>query len=186
MYVLADVKTLRLAGWRAFAASLIGAGLMAVCAQLAFYLPGKPVPITMQVFAVVCCALVLGSRWAAVAQVEYLLAGLMGAPVFAVIKAGPAAFAGPSAGYLIGFVPMAYVIGTLFERSARRDVASAVIAGLAGVCALYVFGVMWLAVGYGTMFPGVGAWVVGVAPFVGVDAVKVAAAAVLCVGRRGR
>lgn len=185
MHVLADVKTRKLTGWRAFVASLIGAVFVAACAQLVFYLPGNPVPITMQVFAVVCCALVLGGRWAALAQVEYLTAGLLGAPVFATIKAGPLAFAGPTAGYLIGFVPMAYVAGMLFEKS-RRDAAGAAMAGIAGVCTLYTFGVMWLAIGYGTMFPGIGVWLVGAAPFIGVDAVKVTAAAILFSGKKTR
>ena len=183
MYVASQVRPWRLTGHRALLASLAGAALTAVCAQTAFYLPGKPVPITMQVFAVVCCGLMLGSRYAALAQIEFLAAGLLGAPVFAGFRAGPAALLGPTGGYLVGFVAAAFVAGLFFETARHKVLATACVAGLLGTAVIYVFGVSWLAVWQGSSFPGLAAWMTGVLPFVGVDAVKVALAAMVCVGR---
>ncbi len=160
-------------------ASLAGAALTAVSAQIAFHLPGNPIPITLQVFAVACCANVLGSRLAALSQLEYLAAGLLGAPIFAGFKAGPAALAGPTGGYLIGFAAMAFVTGLIVERSARAF-PDRLIAGLIGVAVLYTCGAGWLAVWLrmsGSAVPTLQSWLLGAAPFVGVDAVKVAVAA---------
>lgn len=178
MNVLVQGRVQPLSGRRALVASLVGAAFTAICAQIAVPLPGHPVPVTMQVFAVVCCGMVLGSRWGAVSQLQYLAAGLLGAPVFAMGKAGPAALAGPTGGYLVGFVAAAYLVGYLLEAVPSRSFASACAAGMAGVAAIYVFGAAWLAVWSGpASASGWMAWVWGSAPYIGVDAVKVAIAA---------
>lgn len=178
MNVLAQTRLQSIGGRRALAASLVGAAFTAVCAQIAIPLPGHPVPITMQVFAVVCCGMALGARWGAVAQLQYLAAGVLGAPVFAMGKAGPAALVGPTGGYLVGFVAGAFVIGRLLETASHRSFASSFAAGMAGVATVYVFGAAWLAVWSGpASASGWMAWVWGSAPYIGVDAVKVAVAA---------
>ncbi|MCL5104388.1 MAG: biotin transporter BioY [Armatimonadetes bacterium] len=183
MQVLSQTGFRELTGRRAVAASIIGAAFTAVCAQVAFYLPENPyVPITMQTFAVVLCAMMLGSRLGALSQLEYLAAGMLGAPVFAGFKPGPAAVAGPTLGYLVGFVAAAYVVG-LFIESTRRTLASGLIAGLLGVAVIYTFGLAWLTIWGRAIFPGWASWMAGAAPFVGLDAVKVTLAAMLCFGR---
>ena len=186
MNVLSRVISYRLTGRRALIASLTGAALTAVCGQIAFHLPGTPVPVTMQVFAVVCCGMVLGSRWAAIAQMQFLTAGRLGAPVFAGFGAGPAALVGPTGGYLVGFVAAAFIVGYVFETASRRNFASACLAGAMGVCVIYTFGVAWLSIWLGPRFSGVVPWMIGAAPFVGVDAVKVVAAAMLCAERSNK
>ena len=184
MRVLSQTGFRELTGYKALAASLIGAALTALCAQVAFYLPGNPyVPVTMQTFAVVLCAMTLGSRLGALSQMEYLAVGLLGAPVFAGFKSGPAAVVGPTLGYLIGFVAAAYVVG-LFIESTRRTLASGLIAGMLGVAVIYIFGAAWLTIWGRAIFPGWACWMAGVAPFVGLDAAKVTLAAMLCFKRR--
>ncbi|MCX8053385.1 MAG: biotin transporter BioY, partial [Armatimonadetes bacterium] len=91
-----------LSGWRSVVATLAGAALTSVCAQIGFYLPGNPIPVTLQVFAVALCSMMLGGRLAAISQIQYLAAGLLGAPVFAGFKGGVGALAGPTGGYLLG------------------------------------------------------------------------------------
>ena len=182
MQVLTRVKPAELTGHKAIIASLIGAAFTAVCAQLAFHLPGNPVPVTMQVFAVLCCGLMLGSKVACLAQIEYIVAGCLGAPVFAGFMGGPAALIGPSGGYLIGFVVAAFVIGLVMESVLERNLKTACIAGMIGVGAIYAFGVAWLSV-WLRIFDSSSvcwqSWALGVAPFVGIDAVKVVIAAKL-------
>ncbi len=181
--VLEQARRRELTGRGAVVASLIGAGVTAVCAQLAFYLPGNPVPVTMQVFAVVACGLMLGSRIGALAQLEYLAAGAAGLPVFAGLKGGVGAIAGPTGGYLAAFVVAAFVVGAVAERTRRGSVAVDCAAGLLGVAVVYTLGRAWFAVWLGDV-SGLRSWALGVAPFAGLDAVKVALAAMLCGGRR--
>ena len=182
MQVSARIRPSRLTGRRAVAASCAGAALTAVCAQIGFHLPGNPVPVTLQVFAVVMCGMALGGRLGAISQIEYLLAGAAGAPVFAGFKGGLVVLAGPTGGYLVGFVAAAFVVGELVEGLPRRSVAGLCLAGLAGVAVIYIFGRAWFAIWLGDL-TGLGSWALGVAPFIGLDAVKVVAAAAICRGR---
>ncbi len=178
MQVWIAARSRELTGWRAAAATLAGAALTAVCAQIGFYLPGNPIPVTLQVFAVVSCGMALGGRLGAISQIEYLVAGAVGAPVFAGFRGGLGALAGPTGGYLVGFIAAAYVTGTLAARLDRRSFAGLCAAGLAGVVVTYLFGRAWFALWLGTA-SGLASWALGVAPFVGIDAIKVAAAAAI-------
>ena len=179
MQIATRIRHDKLTGHKAFLASLVGAAATAVCAQISFHLPDNPVPITMQTFAVLSCGLLLGSRYGALSQLEYLAAGFFGAPVFADFKPASVAFAGPTAGYLVGFVAAAYVVGLFMEMVSQRTFSTACAAGLLGVAVTYIFGAGWLAVQAGW-----GSWVMGIAPFVGVDLVKAVFAATLWTPRR--
>lgn len=169
MQVLTDIRQRPLTGYRALVATLIGAALTAACAKLAFFLPGNVVPVTMQVFAVLLCGMVLGSRLGAIAQMQYVMIGLMGAPVFS-FTAGPVALYGPTGGYLIGFILAAYVTGLIVERLQSNTFAAYWLAGLFGVGAVYTCGVAWLCV--------LGIPKLALA-FLGLDAAKAALAAAI-------
>lgn len=192
VFARVNIKPRTLTGYRAVIASLMGAAFTAVCAQVAFHLPGNPIPFTMQVFAVLCCGMVLGSKYGALSQIEYLVAGLCGAPIFADFKAGPIAFQGPTGGYLIGFIAAAFVMGYLMERVVDHTFFAMCLAGAVGVWTIYTCGAAWLAVWIqlfgrifqGYSFPGWSSWMLGIAPFVGIDAVKVIIAARICAGKR--
>jgi biotin transport system substrate-specific component len=168
-------------------ATLACALLTSVLAQAAIRLPYTPVPVTFQVVGVLLSGLLLGSRLGALAQMQYLAIGLAGLPVFAGGSFGPAALLGPSGGYLPGFVAGAFVTGLVFERCATRDALHAFWAGMAGVAALYVFGVAWLSVwltATGAYSPAVSALALGAVPFVCIDAAKAMLAAGLVSGRQ--
>jgi len=168
--------------------SLAFTGITVASAQIAIPLGFTPVPITFQVLAVLLSGLTLGSRWGAISQMQYLALGALGLPVFAGLSGGPAAFFGPSAGYLIGFVPGAFIVGWVFERMGERSRFGAWVAGIAGVCAIYLCGASWLAV-WLSMFSSKGltmhtVWALGIAPFIGIDLLKAIAASGLAVGGR--
>jgi biotin transport system substrate-specific component len=159
------------------------------CSQIAIHLPISPVPVTLQVLAVLLSGLVLGSRWGAVCQIEYLVMGAAGLPVFAGFTGGPAAFIGPSAGYLLGFIPGAFLAGLIFERLQSRTHLAAWAAGIAGIAGIYAVGAPW--VGAWLALAGRsphsilhGAWFAGVVPFFGIDLVKAFAASGLALGGR--
>lgn len=172
------------------AASLIFTAVTAVSAQIAIPLGFTPVPITLQVLVVLLSGLTLGSRWGAVSQMQYLALGALGLPVFAGWNAGPVALWGPTAGYLIGFVPAAFLAGWAIERAGSRRGIGAWLGGVLGIAAIYLCGASWLVMWMSVIsLESVGlakVWALGVAPFIGVDLLKALAASGLSVaGRSG-
>ena len=102
----------RTRGWMALG-SLLFAVLTAAAAAVSFPLPFSPVPVTLQTFAVLLAGSMLGPVWGPVSQLLYLAAGVAGMPVFANGGAGLGSIAGPTGGYLVGFVPAAWLMGLL-------------------------------------------------------------------------
>ena len=187
LQTLVDIKKKGISLKKALVVTLVGAMFTAICAQLSFYLPGNPIPVTLQVFAVICCGVILGSKLGAIAQLQYLAAGLMGAPVFAGFKSGPAWIAGPTGGYLVGFVLAAYVAGKTVELLKRNDKSAIMMSGLFGVFVVYITGAAWLSVWMriaGSSLPNWQNWLMGISPFICIDFMKVAAAAIFCPGKK--
>jgi biotin transport system substrate-specific component len=116
-----------------------------IMAQVAVYLPWTPVPITGQTLAVLVAAMVLG-RWGALSQVFYIAIGLAGVPWFAGASGGPAVIAGPTFGYIAGFVVAAYLVGLILERheAMRRIIPLAIIMGIANVVIILGLGTVYL------------------------------------------
>lgn len=122
-----------------------GAGFVALAAQIEIHLGFTPVPITLQTFAVLLVGAALGSLLGVAALALYLLAGVIGAPVYAGGEGGWEWIEGATGGYLVGFVLAAGVAGLLAERHWDRRLATAVTALLTGNILVYVFGLPWLA-----------------------------------------
>ncbi len=157
------------------------AALTVMAARIAIPLPFSPVPVTLQVLAVILSGLVLGSRRGALSQVEYLALGLVGLPVFAG-GVGPAALWGPTGGYLLSFPVAAFAAGWVSERLRTGDKIGILLASLAAIVVIYVGGAAWLTVWLGGNLGR--AWTLGVAPFVLVDVVKALVAASVVGGGR--
>lgn len=153
---------------------LVQAGLMAaliaVGALIALPVPGIPVPIVLQTFFIYITGLLLGARWGTVAVAVYLIAGACGLPVFAGGSGGVARLAGPTGGFLVGFVPGVAVIGALADR--LRGAAGDLAAMAGGTVVIYLPGVLWLAQVTG-MSPIAAA--AAMVPFLAGDALKMAA-----------
>ena len=152
---------------------LAGSALLALSAQVS--VPFYPVPVTGQTLVVLMIGMAYGSRLGAATLLAYLIEGGMGLPVFANGGAGWAYLAGPTGGYLIGFVVAAFVIGLLAERGMGRGPISAGLAMLVGTAIIYVFGVTHLSgfIGFQESIA------VGVLPFLYGDVLKLIVAAVL-------
>jgi biotin transport system substrate-specific component len=90
--------------------------LTGILAQVRFYLPWSPVPLTGQTFAVLLSAIVLGKWWGGISQSIYLGVGIAGVPWFAGMNGGFTYLAGPTGGYLIGFVLAAFFLGYFVDR----------------------------------------------------------------------
>lgn len=160
---------------------LTGVALVAVLAKVSFFI--GPVPITGQTLGVIVVGAALGARRGAAALTTYLLVGLAGLPVFAGPVAGPAYALAPSFGFVLGFIPAAFVAGWFAERAWDRRpalafvgfAAASIIPFLVGVP--YMAGVLALALGQEITLGGIldaGVW-----PFIVPGIIKAAAAALL-------
>ncbi len=142
--------------------------LMALAAQVRIVLPFTPVPFTGQVLVVLLGALVLG-RYGALGQGMYL--GMGATFGWFSGMAGFAALLGPTSGYLLGFVLASVVIGEMVERRKEWNMSQVMAAMSLGVLIIYAIGAAQLALFLGLNVPE--AILLGVVPFVTVDALKV-------------
>ena len=122
-----------------------GALLTAACAQISIKIPGSPVPLTGQTFAVVLVGAGLGARRGGLSMLLYVALGLV-APVYAGGTQGTAVLFGSSGGYLFGFVLAAWAMGAIAEHGGDRRVISAVCAFAVGQLLIFGVGVPWLKV----------------------------------------
>jgi len=158
--------SLRMTVYASLLAALIAAG-----AYLA--LPIGPVPIVLQNFFIFLSGLLLGPRWGAASVGVYLMAGALGLPVFAGGIGGIGRFAGPTGGYLLGYLPAVYMIGWISKKSKGRG-ALDVLAMVCGSIVIYTCGVSWLKILSGMTLAKTLA--VGMYPFILGDGLKIAAA----------
>jgi biotin transport system substrate-specific component len=151
------------------ALTIAGVVLVAVLAQVRIPLPFTPVPITGQTFGVLLVGAALGARRGGASLLLYLALGAAGLPLFAGAGAGPGYLLGPTAGYLVGFVPAAWFVGRFAERGWGRGLTSSLALFAAGQTIIYACGVGWLAsrVGLPT------ALIQGLLPFLPLDLIKV-------------
>ena len=165
------MRASRIADWTMCA---LMAAVTGVLAQL--IIPIGPVPINMATLAVLIAGGLLGAKYGAVSLTVYLLLGAVGVPVFAGMGAGFGILTGPTGGYIVGYIVMAWITGFSAERWGRRGLPLA--AGMAaGTLALYTLGTAWFMFSRGMgLFASLMSCVF---PFLPMDAVKIAAAAAL-------
>ena len=165
-----------------------GSLLIALSAQLQFILPFSPVPITGQTFTVLLLGALYGSKRGPATVITYLALGVLGLPVFAGGAFGVARLVGPTAGYLVGFLVAAFVVGLLSERGWDRKPWTTAASMIIGNGIIYMTGVLWLSrfVGWQAVLS------TGFLPFLAGDALKIALATILLpagwklIGRSGQ
>lgn len=164
-----------------------GSLLIAIAAQVS--VPMYPVPMTLQTLAILLVGFALGSRLGALALVAYLAEGAMGLPVFA-NGMSTAAFAGPTVGFLFGFIGLAWLAGFAAENGMTRNVATTAISAIVASALLYIPGAIWpmfVASSFGIEagWVGIGTdkiWAWFMAPFLLGDLVKAIVAALIVTG----
>jgi biotin transport system substrate-specific component len=162
-------------------AALALLGTLVLVASAKVQVPFYPVPMTLQTLAVLTLGALFGARLAAATLALYLGEGLIGLPVFAGAAAGPAYVAGPTGGYLVGFLLAAALVGWLAERGWTRGWLLALAAMTLGHVVIFAAGYAWLA----PMLGAGKAWAVGVVPFAAATLAKTLLAAALAIaGRR--
>ncbi|HET8927811.1 MAG TPA: biotin transporter BioY [Microbacterium sp.] len=145
--VLADLVARPDSRARAFAVDaalvLAGVALVALLAKVSFFI--GPIPITGQTLGVIIVGAALGSRRGAASLTTYLLVGLAGLPVFAGPVAGPAYVLSPSFGFIVGFIPAAFVAGWFAERAWDRRPWLAFVGFAAASIVPFLVGVPYMA-----------------------------------------
>lgn len=153
------------------------AAMMAVGAYIKIPVPVSPVPITLQTFFILLAGAILGARWGTISVIVYLLLGIAGLPVFSGGSSGLGMFFGPTGGYLIGFIFGAFIIGFLCDRYGRDKVHLNMLFMLAGLFAIYLFGVLQLMNVASLSFPE--AIALGLIPYIPGAILKIIASSVI-------
>lgn len=146
---------------------IAGSALIALSAHIK--VPFFPVPVTMQTMVILLIGMTYGSRLGALTVLAYLAEGAMGLPVFAG-GAGLAYMAGPTGGYLFGFLISAFVLGNLAERGWGKTWQTTAAAMVIGNLVIYTFGVIWLSNVIGSFDKGLQ---FGLLPFIYGDILKI-------------
>ena len=156
----------------------IFAGILCVCSVMT--IPIGPVPVTMGLFGIMLAAGILGLKRGTIAVAVFILIGAVGVPVFSGFRGGLAPLAGPTGGYIWGYVPMAVLIGLLtLKMPANKWLAMLryFLAILAGVAVCYAMGtIQFMIVQDADFVTAIGLCVI---PFIPVDIAKALAASYL-------
>lgn len=126
------------------------AAVTAVCSQIT--IPIQPVPITLGTFAVLMAGGFLGKRYGFLAIAIYLLLGMAGVPVFSMMRGGISVLAGPGGGFIVGFAPMAFLVGLVVEKLGY-SFKNMFIATICGTAICYIMGLAWF-----MFLTGTGIW----------------------------
>lgn len=157
-----------------------GTALTALAAQVVIPVPGSPVPVTGQTFAVLLTAAALGPARGLAAQALYLILGAVGLPVFAGAGHGTGVAFGATGGYLAAFLAAAAIVGYGARRGADRSPVRTLLLFALASAVIYVIGTTWLCLDTGmSASAGIAA---GVTPFLPGDAAKALLAAGLLPG----
>lgn len=150
-------------------AAAVGLGVVILTLASKVQVPFWPVPMTLQTLAVLMIGATAGMRLGGTTVLAWLGLGALGAPVLAT-GAGLAYMAGPTGGYLAGFLIAAIAVGYLADRGHGRTIVSALAMLLVGEVAIYALGIGWLSALIGTQK----AIAAGLLPFIPAEILKLA------------
>lgn len=160
--------------------------LTAVGAYLSIPLPFTPVPVTLATLAAMLSGTMLGSKYGSISQIVYIFIGAIGVPVFHNFTAGLSIIAGPTGGYLIGYIAIAFCAG-LYRHNSSTDgdhtrpkcnsTLKLVILLVAGNIICYAAGTLWFVISTGSSVAA--ALVSCIVPFIPGDILKILVATFL-------
>ncbi len=171
--------------------TFIGVAAAIICIFAPMSVQIGPIPITLATFAIYFTAATLGAYRGTIAVSIYILLGMIGLPVFSNYTGGLQKIAGATGGYIIGYIPLALIIGLFADKIQiaykKEDgkwnprsvlaVAKYPVGMLLGTAVLYVFGTAWYCFVSGNTLAV--ALTYCVIPFLGVDLIKIVAASAL-------
>ena len=116
------------------------AALMCVLGPMSIQI--GPIPVSFTNLVIYLAVYLLGMKGATISYLVYLLLGAVGMPVFSGFAGGLGKLAGPTGGYLIGFIVMALISGFVMEKSHANAVIT-ILGMIAATLVDYVFGTIW-------------------------------------------
>lgn len=147
--------------------------IICILAPFSIVLPISPVPISLGTLAIYFVLTVLGMKRGLISIALYLLLGLIGLPVFSGFMGGVGKLLGPTGGYLIGYLFMAFICGFFADRW-HNHILINILGMILGTIVCYLFGTLWLA--YQTNLTFISALATAVLPFIPGDIIKIAVA----------
>lgn len=159
--------------------SFLMACFTGIMAQIVIPLPWTPVPVTAQTFAVLSAGLVLGKKYGLLSQILYIVLGIAFVPWFGGMTGGLDVVLGSDVGYFIGFLIASYFIGLISEKNwnIRKFKSMVLVIGFANFVFIYIPGLIglaaWLYITQGVVVGIVPLIMMGLAPFIIGDIVKI-------------
>jgi len=156
------------------------AALTAVLSQV--IIPIGLIPINLATFAVFCAGALLGSKLGALSLALWVAIGAVGMPVFTMFRGGFGALLGPTGGYIVGYVPAAFIIGMIIENAETFTSKKVILypaAMLVGMLNYFILGTVWFMYSTST-----GLWealMICVIPFLPGEAIKIACATLVAI-----
>lgn len=147
-----------------------------IIGPIALPIPISPVPISLATLVIYFMAYVLGAKLSVASIGLYLLLGIVGLPVFTGFAGGLGKVAGPTGGYMLGYLFMAFLSGYFVEKFPSNRFMH-VLGMILGTAVCYTLGTMWLSRQLGIGFAA--GLSVGVLPYLPGDAAKIAAAVIV-------
>lgn len=144
------------------------AAVLCIIGPLSIPIPGSPVPISLTHLGIYLGIYTLGAKGAAIATMVYLMVGAAGLPVFSNYGSGLVKLAGPTGGYLFGFVLMAWIAGRFIDR--QEGIATGATGLLLGNLVCYLLGTAWLS--WQAELSLWATFLIGVIPYVPFDILK--------------
>lgn len=142
------------------------------CIVAPMSIPIGPVPISLTSLAICISLYLLGWKNGSISYILYIFIGILGLPVFSGFTGGIGKLAGPTGGYIIGFIPMAILVGFIIEKTRNRLVH--IVGMVLGMIICYIVGMAWFCI---VMDSTIGTAVtLCVFPFIPGDIIKILAA----------
>lgn len=150
--------------------TMIGVTTAIICILGPLSLPIGIVPISLTNLAIYFAIYALGGKRGTLSYIVYLFIGLVGLPVFSGFSGGLPKLLGPTGGYLIGFIFIAFISGIFVDKFPNKNYMC-FLGMVLGTIVTYIFGTSWLA--YEAHIGFNKALAVGVLPFIPGDIVKI-------------
>ena len=155
--------------------ALIAVMTAVTCVLAPLSIPIGPVPISLTNLAIYFALYILGTKKGTISYIVYLALGLVGLPVFSGFTGGPAKLAGPTGGYIIGFIAMAVIAGLVIDHFRKPWIQ--LIGMIVGTIVCYIFGTAWFCIVAKSTVSG--ALAICVFPFIPADLIKMVIAMII-------
>ncbi len=143
-----------------------GVAFLSIMSQILIPLPYTPVPISLGTFGVTLMALLYGRKLGTATILSYVVAGSLGAPIFAGGKAG--SLFSPTGGYILGYIIAVVILGYLADKGVTKSYVKTILSLLLSSAIILTLGALVLSL----FMPGKNAFMIGVLPFLPGDALK--------------